>query len=121
MYKNLKNCLMIIIFCLVCSVGTAFADIEEVGYTTKAYDVDVEIAENYVFHFTETIAVDFQQERHGIYRYITKDASSYEIKNIQVEDYNYNVNDKETCVIEIGDEDVLVKGAQTYSFSYMIL
>lgn len=121
MCKKLINYFVIILFCFICSVGNAFADTEEAGYTTQIYDVNVEITENYVFHFTETISVDFEEERHGIYRYISKDESAYEIKNIQVKEHEYEVYDKEECFIEMGNPDVLIKGRQVYSFSYDIV
>lgn len=121
MKKRLGINLIMIILCFICSTMTVAADTGDMGYATKNFDVNVEITEDYVFHFTETITVDFDEERHGIYRYITKDERAYEIKNVQVKNHHYEIYDEEELTIQIGNPGELVKGKQIYALSYDIV
>jgi len=110
-----------VIIAMQCSFGIALAENDSAGYTTESFNVEVEIDENFVFHITEIINVDFTEEKHGIYRYITKENSAYLIENIRVKDHEYETYDEDTFYIQIGDPDVLVSGKQQYTISYDIV
>ena len=98
----------------------AFAD--SGGYTTSAFDVDVVTDENHVFHVTEEIHVDFNEYRHGIYRFIPGGENQYCVKNISVEDYEYeNYVENGNEVIKIGSADDYVYGPQVYRIHYDIV
>lgn len=106
---------------------------EYYDYTTDKYKVDMVVHENNTMDVTETIDVNFEVAKHGIYRYIpisgevyykhggTEDTLSAEMKitDISVEGYDYETFDEEgNKVIQIGSPDVTVTGHQRYKISY---
>ena len=92
------------------------------GYTTPSFDVNVVTDEDHVFHVTEEIHVDFDQYRHGIYRYIPDGERYYGVKNIRVAGYTYETySESGNTVIQIGDPDYTVYGPQTYRITYDIV
>ena len=109
--------LMLLVFMMpVC----AFAD--EGGFTTPAYNVDVNVGENHVIHVSEEINVDFYQSRHGIYRYIPDGGKYYGISNIRVQGYDYEVySEGDSEVVKIGNPNYTVYGQQVYRISYDIV
>lgn len=103
------------------------------AYTTNSYDVDMVLHENNTIDVTETIDVNFNTSKHGIYRYIPIKGEVYyqkdgkedtltaamNIKNVKVDGYEYEVyEDNGNEVIQIGSEDYTVTGKQTYKISY---
>lgn len=96
------------------------------GYTTDRFDVNVEISEDHVMRVTETITVDFDTPRHGIFRNIPYDLGIYKISDISVEGDKYAVessseNDVYQKIIQIGDADRTLTGRHTYKIHYSIV
>ena len=92
------------------------------GFTTEAYNVQVETTEDHIFHVSEEIQVNFYEPRHGLYRYIPKGGKYYDVRNIQVEGYYYDVYDEGgSRVVQIGSGDFNVYGDQTYRITYDIV
>lgn len=114
---------MIIIVCgIQMPTDSVFAaDEQAAGFTTKGFFVDVEISEDYVFHFKETIMVDFEEERHGLYRYIPQNKELYKIENVEVEEWPFCLNTEDDYTIKIGNADVLIRGEQDYTLYYDIV
>ncbi len=69
-YKSIGIFMVITVFCLLYPMAAFAEDDEERGYTTPAYDVKLNVNEDHSYQITETITVNFTEERHGIYRYI---------------------------------------------------
>ena len=93
------------------------------SYTTDAFDVDIVVNKDNTYSINETISVDFDMDKHGIYRYIPvgnmKDVGYMKIDNIYVEDYNYEYyTENDDMVIQIGDGSIYVRGKQEYKISY---
>lgn len=92
------------------------------GYTTQSFDVNVVTDEDHVFHVSEEIHVDFDQYRHGIYRYIPDGERYYGVRNVRVQGYTYSVySESGNTVVQIGDPDYTVYGPQTYRITYDIV
>lgn len=92
-------------------------------YTTDEFDVEVVVGEDNTYQIHEKIAVDFDIEKHGIYRYIpteySRDFGHMKIDNIRVEGYNYeHYTEDGNKVIQIGDGDIYVSGKQEYNIFY---
>lgn len=120
-YTSIKTVKMLV----VVAACFAMATVSALGYsyTTDSYDVNVEVNEDNTYTVTEKIAVDFQVEKHGIYRYIPygnyKDMGRMRIHNVNVEGYMYDsYSENGNKVVQIGDEDVYVSGKQVYNLSY---
>ena len=109
------------------SASAAFA------YTTESFDVDVTVNEDNSYDFSETIKVNFDRQKHGIYVYIPEsgmegintpdfsipDQRATEISDEWVKDWNYEVYSDNGCTIfQIGDGDSTVIGEQTYELGY---
>ena len=95
------------------------------SYTTDGFDVDIVVGEDNTYEVHEKISVDFAVDKHGIYRYIpvgySRELGRMSLYNIYVEDYNYtNYVENNDMVIQIGDEDVYVRGPQEYNLFYDI-
>lgn len=105
---------------LVLMPAAVFAD--SGGYTTEAFDVNIVTDEDHVFHVTETIKVDFNEQRHGIYRYIPNGGRQYAVKRASVEGHEYEVyTENNSTVIKIGSADHTVYGDQEYRITYDIV
>ncbi len=92
------------------------------GFDTLSYDVNVVTDENYVFHYKEDITVYYNEDRHGIYRYIPEGGSLYEIRNVDVKGYDYETYyENSSYVIKIGSPDYTVRGLQKYTITYDIV
>ncbi len=130
----LKKVLSLLMLIVVVSV-TAFAqDYENYEYyDTNSYDVDIKISKDNVYSVTETIQVDFKEQRHGIFRYIPyiqnvkrpvngeieEFRSRSRIYDVNVQGYDFDVSSENgNKVIKIGDKDTYVYGKQTYVITY---
>lgn len=92
------------------------------GYTTPSFDVNVQTDEDHVFHVSEEIHVDFNEHRHGIYRYIPDGGRYYGVRNVNVEGQNYDAySESGNTVIQIGDPEYYVYGPQVYRITYDIV
>lgn len=99
------------------------------GYYISKYDVKIDVNENNTLHVTENITADFQEERHGIYRFIPynfdvqrEDGSSsharVKISNIKCSEEYEQTTDSGNCVLQIGSADFTVTGKHDYTISY---
>jgi len=85
------------------------------------YQVDIDVMENNSYRIVETIDVNFQTERHGIYREIPLrfDDSPVKISNISVPGHETSIDKtRDEVNIRIGSADLYVNGKVTYSISY---
>ena len=110
---------MAIVMCFAMTTVSALG----YSYTTDAFDVDIVVNKDNTYSINETISVDFDIDKHGIYRYIPvgnmKDVGYMKIDNIYVEDYNYEYyTENDDVVIQIGDGSFYVRGKQKYNISY---
>ena len=114
--------IMAAILLMPAAVSPELVSADSGGYTTPAFDVNVETDENHVFHVQEEIQVVFNEYRHGIYRYIPDGGRYYGVRNVNVRGYTYDVySESGNTVIQIGDPDYTVYGPQTYQISYDIV
>ncbi len=109
------------------------------GYTLRHVTINAVVHENSTWDVTETLVVDFNEPRHGIYKYIPsrffyvvpdKDGEPREniyknkIKNVSVEDFKYSTETDETAaentIIKIGSGSKYVEGIQVYKIHYTI-
>lgn len=106
----------------------------------KDFRVDAVVHTNNVWEITETITVDFQEPRHGIYRYIpsntfidqklkTADGGeeekrlsySLDIDFVSVEGSEYSTDyDEDNAIFKMGSADYTVTGLHTYVLKYKI-
>jgi len=97
----------------------SFASADSAGFETESFDVDVVIDENHVMHVSESIDVDFYEERHGIFRYIPYDGKTYDIDNQIVYDDPYEEYSEDgNIVFQIGDPYETIRGKHTYQIQY---
>ena len=112
----------LILVLLISTISFSFAHEEEEWYyeeyTTERYDVDVAVDENHVFHVTETIDVNFHEEKHGIFRYIPTNPRTYRIENLRAAGDPYEVERDGEMVLKIGDPNEFIKGDHTYTITY---
>ena len=127
--KNFKNRLLrILVFSMAVVMCFAMATVSAFGYsyTTDSYNVNIEVSENNTYWINETIAVDFNESKHGIYRYIPvgnmDDLGYMKVKGEYVEDYNYtSYTEGGNMILQIGDEDIYVYGKQKYNIHYSMV
>lgn len=134
--KKLLSALLFIIAFIPDTTGQEF-------FTITKYTVTVKVNKDASLDISETIAVHFTENRHGIYRLIpyryhvqslpegTEKASrqlesgGYTrtiVENISVDGWNYSVsNDGDYKSIKIGSADKYVEGDQQYVIRYRIL
>ena len=103
--------------------GAQFAFGSSYDYTTDSYDVNVNVAVDNSYTIVEKIQVNFNTDKHGIFRYIPLSSMAGQrdpiISDEWVEDYMYDVYEEDGCdVIRIGDPDETVTGKQTYNLGY---
>lgn len=96
------------------------------SYKTDSFMTDVKVNEDYTYNVKETINVDFTSPKHGIFRYIPVSFGRYEIKNISVDGYVYDVNtdhksNYKIVKIRIGDKDQYLTGKKKYVINYKIV
>ncbi len=87
------------------------------------YQVSVYISEENVYDVSETISVDFNQNKHGISREISTNLNGIQaiLSDISVENWKYTVDQNNGNVsVKIGDPLQTVTGAQTYKISYKL-
>lgn len=130
--KKVKSllCSLFILIIAVLPAFNAFAAGEKYyAYVIDNYDVKIDVAEDNILHITETIDVNFNEARHGIYRTIPRrfavereDGSSsnakIKVKHFQCsDDYDLSSTGDE-YTIQIGDADRTITGSHTYVLSY---
>lgn len=113
----------------------------ETAYTTDEFDTTLKVEETNTVYVTETIKVNFLEERHGIYRSIPYNGKTdinindkqqtiqekMKIDQVQVLlngqtcDYSTSdemINGKKNLILKIGSESETVFGPQQYTISY---
>jgi uncharacterized membrane protein YgcG len=112
--SNFKYILLLFVIISLGSYGKENFIIED-------YRVDVKVSEKNSYNIREKITVDFDKERHGIYRDIPLQykGNSIKIDNIEVEGaaFSQSKNVRETR-IKIGDPYRYVLGEKKYILSY---
>lgn len=117
MIKLKLKTLVIVIAVLFVSVQV-FAD---EYFVIDHYQVDIDVMENNSYDIVETIDVNFQTDRHGIYREIPLrfDDMQVIISNISVPGHETSIEKlRDKVNIRIGSADSTVSGKVTYSISY---
>ena len=109
-------CIMVLTMWFTAATG-AFA------YITDSYDIDVVVNEDNSYLFVETIKVNYDSPRHGIYRYIPMtdmDGNTVmKIDSTWVDDWDYETYEEDSCMVfKIGSGDDTVTGPQTFSLGY---
>ena len=109
--------LILAVFCF-----TSPASAEEAYYFSR-FDVEINVGSDYTFEVTENLTVEFNDERHGIYRtlsnYWGEDRIKY--KNIKVEGAPVKITrDNNYTSLKIGDANYTITGTQEYKISYTI-
>ena len=105
---------------------------EDYYMSTDAYDVDITVGEDNSYKVTETITVDFDSYRHGIYRYIpykgfvaaddSRGMVPYyaKIDGIFVDHEFDDSRENGNIVIKIGSANYTVTGKQSYRIDYSV-
>ncbi len=120
------------------SVALVDSNATDYGMETKSYDVKAKISKDGYIDVEETILVNFLEERHGIYMYISTNpegelkynGKTYDseqrlkVKNIEVSsdapsDYETEIN-SDFVSIKIGDPDETVSGEKKYNIKYRL-
>ena len=101
-------------------------------YYITAYNVNINVTQDNILQINETIDAYFNESRHGIYRYIPtvntverQDGSSgtthAKIRNVRCSDNYSSSYENGDYVMQIGDEDITLTGANTYNISYQFI
>ena len=99
------------------------------GYTISKYDIEMKVNENNSLDITEKITVNFEEDRHGIFRKIplkneitrldgTSSKNRATINNIEVSDKYTTSRESGNLVIKIGDAARTLNGEHTYTIKY---
>lgn len=133
--KRIFSILVLLIMLSVVFSNTCFAEdySNDQYYDTKAFDVEITIDENNVYHVKETIKVEFTSPCHGIFRYIPIKSkisrvvngkelvypTKAKISKLKVDGYNFSKEyENGNVVVKTGDADSYVNGEQTYVVTY---
>ncbi len=90
-------------------------------FVIKNYDIQMKVKANNSYEISETIDVEFSQERHGIFRSLPVRFKDHPVKisGISVPGWKSTVEkDSYEWSIRIGDAKVWVNGAQEYVIKY---
>lgn len=104
---------------------------DELDYRISAYDVSIVVNEDNTLDAVEKITADFSKPKHGIYRYIPvvnhfsvddKEITAYSrVTNVSANTVIFDkYKDGESYVIQLGDPDIELIGAQNYEISYTL-
>lgn len=127
MKKNFINLLFVSFFIFLIFPFCVKADGPD-DYIINKYDVDINVNENNVLNITETIDVNFLQDKHGIYRKIPLKNTYYrkgidvttkaKIKNLSVNEEYSKEKVNGNLEIKIGDPYKYVNGKKQYIIKY---
>lgn len=127
MKKNFINLLFVSFFIFLIFPFCAKADGPD-DYIINKYNVDINVNENNVLNITETIDVNFSQEKHGIYRKIPLKNTYYrkgieattkaKISNLSVNEQYSKEKINGNLEIKIGDPYNYVTGEKQYIIKY---
>ena len=123
--KKKGHLLRVLTVCTLALTLWSFAAAGAFAYTTDSYDIDVVVNEDNSYMFVETIKVNYDSPRHGIYRYIPMTDmdgnTALKVDSMWVDDWDYETYEEDSCkVFKIGSGDVTVTGPQTFRFGYRI-
>ena len=123
--KNNRRIVSLCIFAIVLIFGAAFTAEAACAYTTDSYDIDVQVSEDNSCLFAETVKVNYDSPRHGIYRYVPmtdmEGNTAMKIDKMWVDGWDYETYDENGCrVFKIGSGDTTVTGPQTFRFGYRV-
>lgn len=97
-------------------------------FTIRQYEVNVRITEEGFAEFEEELQVEFEQPRHGIFRFIPyrDDIGGHRvdrfIEKIDVAQRKFSsCKENLNVVIKIGDADQYVEGVQVYKITYRVI
>ena len=107
----------------------SFAITSKGGYTISNYDIEMKVNENNSFDITEKITVNFEENKHGIFRKLplknevkrldgTKSKNRVTISNIEVSENYTTSRESGNLVIKIGDASKTVIGNHIYTIKY---
>ncbi|MEA1926013.1 MAG: DUF2207 domain-containing protein [Patescibacteria group bacterium] len=104
------------------------------GFIINDYHVDINVNEDGTFAVQERIAVDFAEQRHGIFRKIPVKYESFGKTNFKLRLNGFTVSDESgkgrifkkykesgNIVLKIGDPNTLVAGRQIYDIRYNVV
>ncbi len=127
MKKNFINLLFVSFFIFLVFPFCAKADGPD-DYIINKYNVDINVNENNVLNITETIDVNFSQEKHGIYRKIPLKNTYYrkgieattkaKISNLSINEQYSKDKINGNLEIKIGDPYNYVTGEKKYIIKY---
>ncbi len=123
MWTSVFNRRLLLLCLLLSGAAPAFAEY----FVIKDYAVQVQFEPDGKLNFTETIAVEFLTERHGIFRaiplvnYIDGERKELIITDIQVEGWPFTTSrENGNLMLKIGDADRYVNGRQIYVIRYRV-
>lgn len=131
----MKKFISLLLLCFTLCITLPSVHAKE-AFTINHFDVVLDVKENGEIHVKQTLRVQFDEPRHGLYfdiptvydmdwnidGNIISKRYQFPVSNIIVgNDMNYVVEDQSKGKrIKIGDEDTLVEGLQTYQISYIM-
>lgn len=126
---KVKRAIIMLTVTLIVLLNITPSYASEGGYTVEGYDVHIIVTENNVLRITENIKVNFNQERHGIYREIptrnkvvrqdgTESTVNAKLSNVQVNKQFVVNSGTNTKSIKIGSEHQTVIGDTNYHIEY---
>ncbi len=129
-FKLLRYLSLSFVFTLILFLAPNIAHAQETGWEVNNFDSEILIKKTGEVQISETITVNFEISKHGIYRYIPinylKPDGSYHYTNINVLSVTRNgINEKfdsnlsnNNLGLKIGDKDKTISGTQIYSIKY---
>lgn len=108
---------------------SAYADGSDYNdFVINSYDVRIDVSEENILHVTEDINVNFNKQRHGIYRTIPRrftvmrengstSRARIKLKNFKCSE-KYDLTSGNDYSIQIGDADKYVIGEHNYQLEY---
>ena len=112
-------CILIVLLLIAAVPFIAAAD---EFFVIDHYQVDIDVMENNSYKITEVIDVNFQTERHGIYRELPRefDGMPVKVSDISVPGHETAIEKSpDTITIRIGSADIYVNGKVSYTISYI--
>lgn len=111
----------------VACIRPAYAGYVDPYMKTQSFSSYIEVYENNTYRVTETISVEFLENRHGIYRNIpivSYDENNNKVRvkvtDISVDEEFETYIENSNMVIQIGDADYTISGKKEYNISYTI-
>ncbi|MGI6085934.1 MAG: DUF2207 domain-containing protein [Acetivibrionales bacterium] len=119
----LKRCLVLIFTALLILVNISNPVMALEAFEITAFDVVMDVQSDNSYEITETIDVEFSEQRHGIIRSIplkTYRGAPAAITQIKVSGHKYSTGKNSGDLnIKIGDEDEYAGDKESYTISYV--